>query len=271
MHPIEHLRHVARATGADPALVAREAASSLADMARMEPAGLVPACRRLVDRHLSSGPVWWLSARLLSADNVPAAARDAIDELDSDPTDERLADALPDGCTVLLLGWPDISAGALRSRGDIEVLVVDAAGEGGPLVRRLRDRGTDAELVQESGAGPAAGVADLVLVEALAAGPGGVLAVPGSLAAAAVAAHRNAPVWAVTGAGRVLPERLWTAMVTRLDSSGSEPWERDVELVEASLLSSVVGPEGLVDTGLGLAAATCPAAPELFRAAGSWT
>jgi hypothetical protein len=151
------------------------------------------------------------------------------------------------------------------------VLVVDAAGEGSPLVRRLRDRDTQAELVPESGTGPAAGVADLVLVEALAAGPGGVLAAPGSMAAAAVAAHRNAPVWAVTGAGRVLPERLWDAMVTRLDSSGSEPWEREVELVEASLLSAVVGSEGIVDTDLGLTTTTCPAAPELFRAAGSWT
>jgi hypothetical protein len=114
-------------------------------------------------------------------------------------------------------------------------------------------------------------VADLVLVEALAAGAGGVLTAPGSMAAAAVAAHRNAPVWAVTGVGRVLPERLWDAMVTRLDATGTEPWERDVELVEASLLSAVVGPEGLVETERGLTAATCPAAPELFRAAGSWT
>jgi hypothetical protein len=60
-------------------------------------------------------------------------------------------------------------------------------------------------------------------------------------------------------------------MVARLDSSGSEPWEREVELVEASLISAVAGSEGVVDTGLGLSATTCPAAPELFRAAGSWT
>ena len=69
MHPIEHLRHVARATGADPALVATEAASALAQMASMDPAGLVPACRRLIEAHLTSGPVWWLSARILGADD----------------------------------------------------------------------------------------------------------------------------------------------------------------------------------------------------------
>jgi hypothetical protein len=136
------------------------------------------------------------------------------------------------------------------------------------LVRRLRERGGDAALVPESGTGPAAGVVDLVLVEALAAGPGGVLAAPGSMSAAAVAAHRGVPVWAVAGVGRVLPERLWDALVARLDQSDDEPWDRAVELVDASLLTAVAGPEGLIDTNSGLRAATCPAAPELFRAAG---
>ena len=65
MHPIEHLRYVARATGADPAVIAREAADALVEMARIQPAGLVPACRRLIERHVASGPVWWLSARML--------------------------------------------------------------------------------------------------------------------------------------------------------------------------------------------------------------
>jgi hypothetical protein len=268
MHPIEHLRYVARAAGADPALVAREAASALAEMARMEPAGLVPSCRRLVERHLTSAPIWWLSARLLGADDVPAEARAAIADLNGDATEDHLAAVLPDSATVLLLGWPDICSAALRSRGDVEVLVVDAGGEGAALVRRLRERGGDAALVPESGTGPAAGVVDLVLVEALAAGPGGVLAAPGSMSAAAVAAHRGVPVWAVAGVGRVLPERLWDALVARLDQSDDEPWDRAVELVDASLLTAVAGPEGLIDTNSGLRAATCPAAPELFRAAG---
>lgn len=271
MHPIEHLRHVARASGADPSLVAREAVTALAEMARMEPAGLVPACRRLVDRHLTSGPVWWLSARLLSADDVPSAARAASRELNSDETDEHLAAALPDSCTALLIGWPEMAASALRVRGDVETLIVDAGGEGGPLVRWLRDRGGDAALVPESGIGPATGVVDLVLVEAFAGGPGGVLAMPGSMAAAAVAAHREVPVWAVAGVGRILPGRLWDAMLARLDASGSEPWDRDAELVEADLITAVAGPDGLADTESGLAVSTCPAAPELFRAAGSWT
>jgi hypothetical protein len=268
MHPIEHLRYVARATGADPAGLTREAAFALADMAAREPAGLVPACRRLIDRHVASGPVWWLSARMLGAEDPESAAVEAVEELDSDPTDRILAAELPDSATVLVLGWPDVCSAALRSRGDIEVLVVDAEGEGGPLVRRLREAGAEAALVPEAGVGPAAAVADVVLLEALAAGPGGILAASGSLAAAAVASHSAIPVWAVAGVGRVLPARLWDALTERLDASADEPWDRACALVPADLVDRVVGPGGAVDPAVGLSAATCPPAPELFRPAG---
>ena len=131
MHPIEHLRYVARATGADPALVASEAAGALAQMAAMDPAGLVPACRRLIERHLTSGPVWWLSARVLGADDQRARrpgggrrARPATAPLDTSPRPCRRAPP------SLILGWPDLAGDALRRRGDVEALVVDAGGEG---------------------------------------------------------------------------------------------------------------------------------------------
>lgn len=268
MHPIEHLRYVARASGADPVMVAREAADALAEMARVQPAGLVPACRRLVDRHVAAGPVWWLSARILRGEDPARAARQAALELEADPTGDHLADLIPDEATALVVGWPDVVAQALRRRGDVEVLALDWSGEGEQFARRLRDRGAMAVAVPESGAGPAAAVADLVLVEALAAGPGGLLATPGSMAAAAVATHRQVPVWAVAGVGRVLPDQLWDALVQRLDDSGEEPWDRQVEVVPAGMLTQVVGPGGPWPTGEALRDATCPAAPELFRPAG---
>jgi hypothetical protein len=265
MHPIEHLRYVARASGADPALVASEAAAALAQMAALEPAGLVPACRRLVERHLTAGPVWWLSARVLGADDQRAAAREAAALLDGDRTTQRLTEALPDGASVVILGWPDLVGDALRRRGDVEALVVDAGGEGAVLARRLADAGGEPALIPEGRVGSAAAVAELILVEAYVGGPAGVLAWPGSLAAAAVGCHLGTPVWAVTGVGRVLPERTWDALVARFDETGGEPWERPAELVPASLLSAVVGPGGLVSTEEGLADATCPVAPELLR------
>jgi hypothetical protein len=133
------------------------------------------------------------------------------------------------------------------------------------LARRLGDSGADSAVVPDSGAGAAAAVAELIVVEAHAAGPSGVLANPGSLSSAAVGAQLGVPVWAVTAVGRVLPERLWDTLVARFDETGGEPWVRSVELVPASFLSAVVGPSGVVTVAEGLAAATCVAAPELLR------
>jgi hypothetical protein len=75
-------------------------------------------------------------------------------------------------------------------------------------------------------------------------------------------------VWAVAGVGRVLPEPLWDALANRLDESGSEPWDRGVDVVPADLFDRVIVPEGVLEVETGLRGATCPAAPELFRAAG---
>lgn len=265
MHPIEHLRYVARASGADPSLLVRETAGALAGMLRVEPAGLVPACRRLVERHLTVGPVWWLSARVLTAPDPVVAARAAAAEMEGDPTARMLAAALPDDVTVTVVGWPEVAGAGLRRRGDVEVLVADAMGEGSVLVRRLDDAGTRAAVVSDAGVAAAVVVSELVLIEATAAGPSGILATLGSHGAAAVAAHRGIPVWAVAGVGRVLPAPLWDTLLARLDQGPAEPWDRPVELVPATLLTGVLGPQGLVDADEGLAQATCPAAPELLR------
>lgn len=268
MHPIEHLRYVARASGSDPALVAREAASALAEIAETDPAGLVPACRRLVERHLTSGPVWWLSARVLGAADPSEAALNAAVELEADHTDRHLAAQLPDSATITVVGWPESAGAALRRRGDVEVLIVDSSGDGSALARRLATAGTACEVVPNSGVGPAAAVSDLVVVEALVAGPAGVLAAPGSLPAAAVAVHSGRPVWLVAPVGRVLPGGLWDALLNRFDETAGEPWDRPAELVPATLFSEMIGPEGPIPVELGLAAATCPTAPELLRSAG---
>lgn len=265
MHPIERLRYVARASGADPSLVAREAASALADVALDEPAGLVPACRRLIGHHLTSGPIWWLSARMLSADDPAAAARAAVGELDEDRTGRVLIDDIPEDATVLIIGWPDTAASALRRRGDLEVLVVDAGGEGSVLARRLADSGTEATVVPDSGVGTAAAVSALVLVEAHAAGPSGLLATAGSHAAAAVAVAAGVPVWGVAPVGTVLPARLWDTLLGRVDAGGLEPWERDTELVPGRLLTAVIGPSGAVDPDTALRSSTAPPVAELLH------
>ena len=241
---------------------------ALADVVRVEPAGLVPACRRLIERHLTSGPVWWLASRVLTAADPVQEAWAAAEEIDNHATPQLLARALPDDTTVTIIGWPDITAGVLRRRGDIEVLVADSGGDGAALARRLIDSGTEASVVPDAGVAASAMVSGLVIVEATAAGPTGLLAGAGSHAAAAVAAHAGVPVWAVAGIGRVLPGRLWDSLLSRLDQGDDEPWDRAVEVVPAGLLTEFVGPSGRQGAAEGLAGATCPAAPELLRPAG---
>lgn len=133
------------------------------------------------------------------------------------------------------------------------------------LARRLDDAGTPAAVVPDAGVAAAVVVSDLVVIEATAAGPSGVLATLGSHNAAAVAAHRGVPVWAIAGIGRVLPGPLWDALLARLDQGPAEPWDRPVELVPVTLLNAMIGPHGPVDPDEGLAQAMCPVAPELLR------
>jgi hypothetical protein len=230
----------------------------------MDPAGLVTACRRIVDRHPTSAPLWWLSARVLTAPDPLAEAWRAAEEIEVDTTGTALARALPDDALVCVLGWPEVIGDALVRRGDASVLVVDTLGEGSGLVRRLRRADVDVDDVAPSGLGAAAASADLVLLEASAVGPSTALAVAGSRAAAAVARHAGVPVWLVAGVGRLLPARMWDALVTRLDEA-AEPWEADDELVPIDLvdrLCGTAGPEALAD---GLRRVDCPITPELFR------
>src|SRR5207237_7565576 len=103
MHPIERLRMVARAAGEGPALVAQEAAGALVAFGD-DPAGLVTACRRLGDRQPTSGPIWWLAARVLCASDPAEEAWRAVERLGSDQPGERLAAAITHGAVVTAVG-----------------------------------------------------------------------------------------------------------------------------------------------------------------------
>jgi hypothetical protein len=83
MHPIEHLRYVARATGADPVSLVNETAQALRGL-RSEPAGLVLAARRIVERHPTCAPLWWLCASVLAAADPFDRARELSALMDAD-------------------------------------------------------------------------------------------------------------------------------------------------------------------------------------------
>jgi hypothetical protein len=268
VHPIERLRYVARASeDAGPSLLVREAAGALASFSS-DPAALVTACRRLVDRQPQAGPIWWLAARVLGSPDPAFEAWSAADEVESDRTPMLLVENLPEGATVVVLGWPELIAPALAKRGDLDVLVIDTADQGHGLVRRLDRMGNNATLVDQRGLGAAVGAADLVLIEAQSFGgfgdTAGATALPGSRAAAAVALAAGIPVWTVVGVGRVLPGRMWDAYVGRLDES-ADPWDADLELVPANLLGTIAGPKALQTVAEALQRADCPVAPELLK------
>jgi hypothetical protein len=262
VHPIERLRYVARAGGVDHGVLVRETAAALGALG-FDPAGLVTACRRIVDRHPTAAPLWWLCSRVLtSADPLDEAWRCA-DEIDEDPTASALSAALPDDATVCVIGWPELTADALVRRGDVRVLAVDADSGGHGFARRLRRSEVTAEEIDPSGLGPAAAAADVVVLEPSAVGPAGFVAPIGSRAAAAVASCAGVPVWLVTGVGRLLPAATWDALASRL--ADDEPWTLGDELVPLGLVGHLAGPEGPEPVHRGLARTSCPIAPELFR------
>lgn len=264
MHPIERLRSVARAQGAGPSILVGEAAAALAGFGD-EPAGLVTACRRLVDRHPAVGAMWALAARVLNAADPVDEAWRVADEVDADPTPMLLAAALPEEAAVLVLGWPEQAAQAFYRRGDVQVLLVDSAGEGRGLSQRLGRAGVVCADVPDAGLAAAVGECDLVVLEAFAFGPTGFLAAAGSQAAALVAHALEVPVWVVAGEGRALPEPLWKALSDRIRRSTDEPWYRPHEIVPLPSCDEVFGPNGRQGPAEAANRADCASAPELLK------
>ncbi|MGI9624376.1 MAG: hypothetical protein ACR2PK_16200 [Acidimicrobiales bacterium] len=262
MHPIERLRYVARASGVPQAILVRETASALMSFAR-EPQELVTACRRMISRQPASGPLLWLTSRVLSSTDPARELRNCLDALDGDKTSRELRYALPDDCTIAVLGWPDAATDALPARGDLEVLVVDVLGEGTGFVQRLWQEDVAAVDVPVGGLGAGVAEVDVLLLESSAIGPDEFLGVAGSRAAAAVAHHRGTPVWLVGGVGRQLPGPLWASLRARVATD--DPWDVDEEVVPLDLVTHIVGPEGVFDVAEALQNVDCPVAAELLR------
>src|SRR3954464_975712 len=137
MHPIERLRYVARSHGGDQRLRVRETAGALRGLG-LDPAGLVVACRRIVERHPTSGPLWWLCASLTTSADPFREAWAFAEHIEDDPTANRLVELIPEDATVVVVGWPDLAGEAVIRRGDLMPLVVDSNNAGSSLIRRLQ-------------------------------------------------------------------------------------------------------------------------------------
>jgi hypothetical protein len=271
MHPIEWLRAVARSGVASPHDLAGEAAAALAALAD-EPHDLVPACRRLLDRHPSVATLWWTCARMVAAADPSAEADAIVRDLDAEQTGLSLTLDLPDGATVTVVGWTELADELAVRRGDLRILaVVDDTGGGAGGGRRSRwslwedsDDSAQDEVVVVPGAGLGAAVraSDVVLAEALAVGADRVVAASGTLAAVATARQLgDTEVWLAVGVGRRLPNPLLGALEDRVFSAADEdrePWKAGVDRFTLGLVDRVVEPLAI----------PCPAPPELLRSTG---
>lgn len=104
-----------------------------------------------------------------------------------------------------------------------------------------------------------------VLVEAFAASPRSAVVPEGAADLLATLAATGAVAWLVAGVGRVLPQRLFTALQVELERDHSE--HTPVELVEVTRFARVAGPRGLEAPDGLLRRVDCPVAPELLRLA----
>jgi hypothetical protein len=266
VHPIEHLRYVARAQGADPSSLVEETAHALGSL-HFDPSGLVVACRRIVERHPFTGPLWWLCANVVTSAEPFEAVWELADEVRSDRTGAELAAVLPDDALVVTIGDPDVVGDGLIRRGDIRVLALDAGYAATSFVRRLERYDVEVEAVDAGVAGVVVRAADVVLVEALAVDSARAVVPMGSSTIAASASAFGREVWLVAGVGRRLPSGFLDAMVGKVEALAGEhdPWALDIEVLPTSMFTHVVGPHGKVPMGPPAIVAECPMAHELLR------
>ncbi|MEO0491898.1 MAG: hypothetical protein AAF081_00630 [Actinomycetota bacterium] len=239
-----------------------EAAMALGAVSH-DPAELVLACRQLIEHRPSSGPLVWLSARMLTGADPGNEAWDAAESIERDTTVRELEHALPGDTGIVVISSPELASQALTGRGDVEVFVADTTGDGYGLVHRLDVNDRLAVDVPLAGIGSAVADADLVVLETDALGPDAAICPIGSLTAAAVAKQLGTEVWLVAGVCRCLPAPMWEPLRDMVVSD--EPWEDRHEVVPLDLVDRVIGPGGPIPVAEAKFRIDCPIAPELFR------
>ncbi len=239
MHPIERLRYVARAGAVPVVPLVRESAAALVSFAD-DPKGLLTSCRRLLERRGDCAPLVWLAARMLTAMDPRSEAATAIRELEADTTQSVLEEGLgylAPGSSVLTAGETGFFADALYGRPGLRALEPD-----------------DPE---------AASKADLVLLTSDCAGPSQALVAAEAVSVVEAARGFGTPVWLITGAGRILPDRMWDLL-----SAGrrrSDPAMLGLDMLDLDrFVTRVVAPWGVRTPAEAARRSDCPIVPELF-------
>jgi hypothetical protein len=265
--PAERLRAVTRRGFVDDEHLAVEAADALAGFAT-EPASLVVACRRVLAHHRADAPLWWVCARILGAAEPVDAARAAARELESDRTVARLGAALPildEGEVVAVIGWTEAIDAALVERFDIAAVALRlAAAEPRALRRRAGARRVQLREVHD----PRLARVSRLLVRAHAIGRDQALVPVGTGGAIDALGAAVGEVWLVGGVGRVLPGRLFDALVGAVTDPSADDDHDALELLMLARADRVVGPRGVERAADAAARVDCPVVPELLRPLG---
>jgi hypothetical protein len=260
VHPIEHLRYLARTDSADAAGLVAETATALGAL-RGEHANLVVAARRIVERHPSVGPLWWLCAHLLVSDDARELAWDLADEVSADPTSALLAAELPIAAHVLTGGFHPTIGAAGAERPDVAITCLALTDGARRVASRIARFGPEIDLIGASELADAAAAADVVLVMLTAGSAELALTTPDAAATARAGAAAGTPVWLVAPLGTCLPRRYVEAI-----AEGAGDLVADVDPALAERLIGPLGTCADVATALG---PTAPIAPELLRAIGA--
>jgi hypothetical protein len=256
--PAERLRSVTRRNVDDDRLAAA-AADALAGFAD-EPASLVVACRRVLDHHRAHGALWWVCCRILAAADPAAAAHIAMHELEADRTGDRLGATLPlldEGEIVAVIGYTATVDDALLERFDIDAVVVRVDGDD-PVAALRRRRSEHAVRVVDEW-DPVLERTSRLLVSATAIGPERALVSEGAGAALQAIAAGAREVWLVGGVGRVLPGRVYDAVVSSL------PADAPFEEISVQRFDRIAGPRGLERPADATGRIDSAVVPELLR------
>lgn len=243
----------------------RETAVALGSL-QADPANLVIACRRIVERHATVGPIWWLCATLLTADDPSNLAWELADRIEDDAVGATLARELPEAARLVTVGFPPVVAQGIVRRGDVSVWCVDSRFEASSFLQRLERSDIECEPVASESLAHITAAADLVLIEASAASSNRILAPVGSAVIAAVAQMTSTPVWLVTGTGRDLPHQYVDA-IAALVLSDDDPMARDADEIAVTMIDQVIGVRGASSDTASALRSTTPFAPELLRPA----
>lgn len=241
-----------------------------------DPATVLLTCRRLVERHPTVGPLWWLCSEMVTALDPREALRRCVELVREDSTPVHLAEflggRLSEGSLVCLNGWSWDMAVAFGQMAPLEVCVVDGDNGADHMVRVLERADHEVHLVEPSGGASAASEADVVVLSGLAASPETAWCAAGAHALAAVAYCAEIPVVLSTPRGTRLPHATLDGMARDLASqTRGRVWHRGIDEIPVGLFTWFAGPTGVESSSMpgfrGVVAETSHAPELLVRSA----